>query len=139
VAVPPTRSRDSTDSTRRGFAVLKCRRTNAIADRPLCEGKRSEEVTNPRAPSSQEEAQLESSQVEDLTTALGELRIVKTNGDSLPPYADLELIGSLFEAQMLIEDWRQEYNHYRPHQSLRYLTPAEFTRRWHAEHPTDTS
>ena len=53
---------------------------------------------------------------------------------------NLESFDSLFEAQVLIEDWRQEYNHYRPHQSLRYLTPAEFTRRWHAEHqPTPHS
>ena len=61
------------------------------------------------------------------------------NGKLRDELLNLESFDSLFEAQVLIEDWRQEYNHYRPHQSLRYLTPAEFTRRWHAEHPTDTS
>ena len=61
------------------------------------------------------------------------------NGKLRDELLNLESFDSLFEAQVLIEDWRQEYNHYRPHQSLRYLTPAEFARRWHAEHPTDTS
>jgi len=28
-----------------------------------------------------------------------------------------------------VENWRQEYNDYRPHSSLDYLTPAEFARR----------
>ncbi len=30
------------------------------------------------------------------------------------------------EAQQVIEDWRQEYNHRRPHSSLGYLPPAAF-------------
>jgi hypothetical protein len=30
-------------------------------------------------------------------------------------------------------DWREEYNTYRPHQSLGYLTPVEFARRWRKE------
>ena len=30
------------------------------------------------------------------------------------------------EAQQVIEDWRQEYNHCRPHSSLGYLPPAAF-------------
>jgi len=33
---------------------------------------------------------------------------------------------NLAEARMLIEDWRQDYNHVRPHSSLNYLTPMEF-------------
>jgi hypothetical protein len=32
---------------------------------------------------------------------------------------------SLFEAQLLLENWL-EYNHYRPHQSLNDMTPAEY-------------
>ena len=32
------------------------------------------------------------------------------------------------EAQIVIESWRQEYNHYRPHSSLGYMTPEEFAR-----------
>jgi len=35
------------------------------------------------------------------------------------------------EAQTIAETWRQEYNNYRPHSSLGYLTPAEFARRYY--------
>ncbi|WP_369824883.1 integrase core domain-containing protein [Cellulosimicrobium sp. KWT-B] len=61
------------------------------------------------------------------------------NGKLRDELLNLETFNSLFEAQVLIEDWRDEDNHYRPHQSLRYLTPPEFTRRWHAEHQPRTS
>jgi len=44
-----------------------------------------------------------------------------------------EVIDSVLEAQILIDDWRLDYNTYRPHQSLAYLTPAEFARRWRLE------
>jgi putative transposase len=37
-----------------------------------------------------------------------------------------EEFGSLREAQVLAKEWRQEYNHVRPHSSLGYRTPAEF-------------
>jgi putative transposase len=33
---------------------------------------------------------------------------------------------SLEEVQIAAEDWRYTYNHYRPHQTLKYLTPAQF-------------
>ena len=33
---------------------------------------------------------------------------------------------SLAEARTIVEDWRQDYNHVRPHSSLNYLTPIEF-------------
>lgn len=33
---------------------------------------------------------------------------------------------NLAEARQLIEEWRQDYNHVRPHSSLNYLTPMEF-------------
>ncbi len=39
----------------------------------------------------------------------------------------------MYEATVLIEDWRVEYNTYRPHRSLRMLTPAEFAARWNQE------
>jgi len=35
------------------------------------------------------------------------------------------------EAQAIVEAFRQEYNNYRPHSSLDYLTPAEFVRRYY--------
>ena len=41
----------------------------------------------------------------------------------------MESFNSLFEAQLLLEDWRLEYNHYRPHQSLNYMTPAQYAHR----------
>jgi len=35
---------------------------------------------------------------------------------------------SLDHARRIIEDWRVDYNHIRPHSALGYMTPAEFTR-----------
>ena len=55
------------------------------------------------------------------------------NGHLRRELLDLELIDNLLEARVLLEDWRNEYNHYRPHQSLGYLTPAEYATRWKAE------
>lgn len=43
---------------------------------------------------------------------------------------------TLGEAQVLIEDWRIEYNTERPHSSLGYLTPVEFHRAWVEPHQT---
>jgi len=37
-----------------------------------------------------------------------------------------ELYYSLREAEVLLESWRREYNEYRPHSSLDYLTPSEY-------------
>ncbi len=52
---------------------------------------------------------------------------------------NLELLNSVLEAQVLIDDWRTDYNTYRPHQSLRYLTPVEFARRWRKENEARVS
>ena len=38
----------------------------------------------------------------------------------------IEQFDTLLEAQVLIADWRIEYNTYRPHSALSMLTPAEF-------------
>lgn len=38
----------------------------------------------------------------------------------------VELFSCLAEAQVMVEDWRQDYNHYRPHSSLRMLAPARY-------------
>jgi transposase InsO family protein len=38
------------------------------------------------------------------------------------------------EAQAVVEAFRQEYNNYRPHSSLGYLTPAEFARKYYERH-----
>lgn len=42
---------------------------------------------------------------------------------------DREVFGNLKEAQILAEDYREHYNHHRPHGALGYLTPAEFAAR----------
>lgn len=39
---------------------------------------------------------------------------------------DRELFYSVKEAKVLVENWRLEYNHHRPHSSLNYMTPAAF-------------
>lgn len=46
----------------------------------------------------------------------------------------IEQFDSVREAQVLIADWRDEYNNYRPHSALGMLTPAEFTARSRTEH-----
>jgi transposase InsO family protein len=45
----------------------------------------------------------------------------------------IEQFDSLLEAQVLVNDWRIEYNAYRPHSALGMLSPDEFARRWEAD------
>jgi transposase InsO family protein len=56
------------------------------------------------------------------------------NGHLRRELLELESFNSLYEAQILLEDWRHDYNHNRPHQSLGYQTPAAFAHGWHAQH-----
>jgi len=51
------------------------------------------------------------------------------NGRLRRELLEMEGFNTLFEAQLLLDDWRQEHNHYRHHQSLNYMTPAEYARR----------
>jgi transposase InsO family protein len=46
------------------------------------------------------------------------------NGKMRDELLDREIFYSLKEAQVLIERWRQEYNHIRPHSALNYRPPA---------------
>lgn len=55
------------------------------------------------------------------------------NGHLRRELLDLESFNTLYEAQLLIDDWQQEYNHHRPHQSLNYQTPAEYAHHWRRE------
>ena len=55
------------------------------------------------------------------------------NGHLRRELLEMESFNTLFEAQLLLDDWRLEYNHYRPHQSLNYMTPAEYARRRRTE------
>ena len=41
---------------------------------------------------------------------------------------------SLLEAQVIIEDWRIDYNNNRPHSAHGELTPTEFAQAWHHQH-----
>ena len=43
---------------------------------------------------------------------------------------DIEEFSCLAEAQVLIEDWREDYNRRRPHSALGMLPPAVFASRW---------
>ncbi|MBC8282280.1 MAG: transposase, partial [Nitrospinae bacterium] len=38
-----------------------------------------------------------------------------------------EIFTTLLEAKVLIENWRNEYNQFRPHSSLNYQPPAPVT------------
>jgi putative transposase len=48
------------------------------------------------------------------------------NGKLEDELLDREQLATLKEAKVLVEDWRLEYNHRRPHSSLNYATPAAF-------------
>ena len=46
----------------------------------------------------------------------------------------VELFSCLTEARVLIEDWRSDYNHHRPHSALGMMTPAAFAAGWREAH-----
>jgi putative transposase len=46
----------------------------------------------------------------------------------------VELFSCLAEAKVLAEDWRQDYNAYRPHRGLRMMTPDRFAIGWRTAH-----
>ena len=48
------------------------------------------------------------------------------NGKFRDECLNMEWFRSRAEAKVIIESWRQHYNHVRPHSSLNYLTPNEF-------------
>ena len=49
--------------------------------------------------------------------------------------SSVEAFGTLLEAQALAEDFRIEYNTYRPHSSLGGLTPFELAEQWRHDQP----
>ena len=55
------------------------------------------------------------------------------NGRLRDEFLAVEQFDSLLEAQVLIEDWRIEYNTKRPHGSLGWLAPAAYAQRWEAQ------
>jgi putative transposase len=48
------------------------------------------------------------------------------NGRLRDECLNVHQFASLGEAQAIIEGWRMDYNHHRPHSSLGHLTPSEF-------------
>ena len=57
------------------------------------------------------------------------------NGRFRDEFLIVEEFDTLLEAQVLAEDWRIEYNTYRPHCSLDVLTPEAFTKQWTNHQP----
>ena len=55
------------------------------------------------------------------------------NGRLRDEFLAVEQFDSLLEAQVLLEDWRIEYNTKRPHSSLGWLAPAAYAERWEAQ------
>ncbi len=56
------------------------------------------------------------------------------NGRIRDELLDVEELGSLTEARVVVETWRIEYNAWRPHSSLGGPTPSEFATQWASEH-----
>ena len=56
------------------------------------------------------------------------------NGRLRDECLNTEDFADLLEAQVVLEDWRIEYNTYRPHQSLAGLTPAAYADHWTQQH-----
>src|SRR4051794_35817826 len=52
------------------------------------------------------------------------------NGKVRDELLDVEQFSCLAEARVVIADWREDYNHHRPHSALGYLTPATFAAGW---------
>ena len=48
------------------------------------------------------------------------------NGKFRDECLNMELFRNIKEAQQVADSWRKEYNYFRPHSSLGYLTPKEF-------------
>ncbi|ERB51727.1 hypothetical protein N806_11085, partial [Rhodococcus sp. P27] len=52
------------------------------------------------------------------------------NGRFRDEFLNCEVFHSLTEVQVLADDWRIEYNSYRPHGSLGFRTPEAFRAQW---------
>jgi putative transposase len=55
------------------------------------------------------------------------------NGKLRDELLSREVVDSMWEIKIMLEEHRNAYNHYQPHGSLRYLTPHEFVTRWHQQ------
>jgi putative transposase len=52
------------------------------------------------------------------------------NGRVRDELLDVEQFSCLAEARVVISDWRDDYNHHRPHSALSMLAPAVFAATW---------
>jgi putative transposase len=52
------------------------------------------------------------------------------NGKLRDECLNRETFRNVAEAHAVVENWRREYNEFRPHSSLEYMTPAEFSLRY---------
>jgi putative transposase len=59
------------------------------------------------------------------------------NGRVRDELLDVEQFSGLAEARVVIADWRDDYNHHRPHSALRMLAPATFAAAWAPESVPD--
>ena len=67
---------------------------------------------------------------------MGFLGIVPNNDKLRDECLNREIFRNGREAQVIVEIWRPEYNNYRPHSSLGYLTPVEFARQYYEKNQT---
>ena len=56
------------------------------------------------------------------------------NGRLRDELLNVEEFADLRQAQVIVEDWRIEYNIYRPHSALGGLTPDQFAKTWTQQH-----
>ena len=59
------------------------------------------------------------------------------NGRLRDECLNIEDFANLLEARVVIEDWRLDYNHYRPHRSLDGQTPAAYAANHRTKQPTN--
>ncbi|MFE3058722.1 integrase core domain-containing protein [Nocardia sp. NPDC059239] len=65
-----------------------------------------------------------------ISVSAGRCRASTFNGRFGDEFLSCKVFHSLIEVQVLAEDWRIEYNSYRPHGSLGFLTQQAFRQQW---------
>ena len=65
--------------------------------------------------------------------------VESVNGKLRDELLGVEIFTTLFEAKIMAEDYRQDYNYNGPHSSVGYKTPYEFKQNWHHDKPELTT
>ena len=68
------------------------------------------------------------SEIEKVSYVPTELEIESFNSKLLDELLNGEIFLHIDELRHVGEWWRKDYNHYRPHSSLGYMTPAEYAK-----------